>query len=222
MLEVTWEWIALDEPALDVANTVAVEKGVEHDLLAPEGEFARWAEAAAGSPGLGPDEAAALAPAKPGLLELRGHIRAALQTTATGCRRPRSRRSTGPAADRPSGRRSWPVRRSSGVHRARRKSACWPGTHARRWRSSPTARASCASAGRRRAACSTGRAAASNDGARSPAATAHASRATTRVSGWPSPRPPRQPWGSRDLPLAPPLAHPELATSIRLRQGRDG
>ncbi len=39
MLEVTWEWIALDTAALDVANTVAVDKGVQHDLLAPDGEY---------------------------------------------------------------------------------------------------------------------------------------------------------------------------------------
>ena len=90
MLDVTWEWIALDEAALDVANTVAVEKGVEHDLLAPEGEYARWAEAAADSPGLRPNEAAALVPARPRILELRGHIRAVLQATAAGERLPQA------------------------------------------------------------------------------------------------------------------------------------
>ena len=90
MLEVTWEWIALDEAALDVANTVAVEKGVEHDLLAPDGEYARWAEAAARSPELTPDEAAAIVRANPLVRELREHIRAVFKATAAGERLPKA------------------------------------------------------------------------------------------------------------------------------------
>ena len=82
MLEVTWEWIALDKAALDVANTLAVDKGVEYDLLAPDGEYERWARAAARSPELTPEEAAALAVARPRLLGLREHIRAVLHATA--------------------------------------------------------------------------------------------------------------------------------------------
>jgi predicted RNA-binding Zn ribbon-like protein len=82
MLEVTWEWIALDTAALDVANTVAVDKGVQHDLLAPDGKYERWAQAAAQSPELAPDEAAAITAARPRLLALREHIRAVLQATA--------------------------------------------------------------------------------------------------------------------------------------------
>jgi hypothetical protein len=39
MLEVTWEWIALDTAALDLANTVAVDKGVAHDLLTAAGDY---------------------------------------------------------------------------------------------------------------------------------------------------------------------------------------
>jgi predicted RNA-binding Zn ribbon-like protein len=84
MLDVTWEWISLDEAALDVANTVAVEKGVEHDLLTRNGEYARWAEAAARSRDLTPDAAAAIARAEPRVLELREPIRAVLQATAAG------------------------------------------------------------------------------------------------------------------------------------------
>lgn len=84
MLDVTWEWISLDEAALDVANTVAVEKGVEHDLLARNGEYARWAEAAARSPELTPDAAAAIVRAEPRVLDLREHIRAVLRATAAG------------------------------------------------------------------------------------------------------------------------------------------
>ncbi len=84
MLEVTWEWIALDTAALDLANTVAVDKGVEHDLLAPDGEYQRWAQAAAQSPELTPDEAGAITAAQPHLLELREHTRAVLHATAAG------------------------------------------------------------------------------------------------------------------------------------------
>jgi predicted RNA-binding Zn ribbon-like protein len=82
MLEVTWEWIALDTAALDLANTVAVDKGVQHDLLAPDGEYERWARAAARSPELPPEEAAAIATARPRLLGLREHVRAVLHATA--------------------------------------------------------------------------------------------------------------------------------------------
>lgn len=84
MLRVTWEWIALDAAALDVANTVAVANGAEHDLLAADGEYARWAKAAAGSPALDPDEAAALVDARPPVLELRERIRDVLHATAAG------------------------------------------------------------------------------------------------------------------------------------------
>jgi predicted RNA-binding Zn ribbon-like protein len=90
MLDVTWEWISIYEPALDVSNTVAVEKGVEHDLLAPEGEYARWAEAAARSPHLAPDEAEAIMRAAPSVLELREHIRAVLKAAAAGERLPKA------------------------------------------------------------------------------------------------------------------------------------
>ena len=84
MLDVTWEWIALDKAALDVANTVAVDKGVELDLLHPAGDYQRWAQAAARSPELRPDEAAAIAAARPRVLALREHIRAVLHATAAG------------------------------------------------------------------------------------------------------------------------------------------
>jgi predicted RNA-binding Zn ribbon-like protein len=82
MLAVTWEWIALDKAAFDLANTVAVDKGVAHDLLAAAGDYQRWAQAAAQSPELTPDEAAAIAFARPRLLALREHIRAVLHATA--------------------------------------------------------------------------------------------------------------------------------------------
>lgn len=90
MLHVTWAWIALDKAALDVANTVAVANGVEHDLLEPDGAYERWAEAAAESPELAPEEAAAIAAARPRVLELREHIREVLHATAAGERLPRA------------------------------------------------------------------------------------------------------------------------------------
>ena len=83
MLRVTWEWIGFEE-ALDVANTVAVADGGEHDLLAPDGAFERWAEAAAKSPALTPAEAAAVPSARERLLELREPIRAVIAATAAG------------------------------------------------------------------------------------------------------------------------------------------
>ena len=90
MLRVTWEWIALDEAALDVSNTVAVEKGVEHDLLAPEGEYERWAAAAAKSPALAPEEAEAIVSARGRVLELRESIRRVIAATAAGEPSPRA------------------------------------------------------------------------------------------------------------------------------------
>jgi predicted RNA-binding Zn ribbon-like protein len=83
MLRVTWEWLGLDA-ALDVANTVAVENGIEVDLLAPPGEYERWAAAAANSPALAPDEAKAISTERARLLGLREPIREVIASTATG------------------------------------------------------------------------------------------------------------------------------------------
>ena len=88
MLRVTWEWIGLDE-ALDVANTVAVANGVEHDLLVPDGEYERWAAAAAASPALDADEGAALVPARERVLGLREPLRRVIAATAAGDPPPR-------------------------------------------------------------------------------------------------------------------------------------
>jgi hypothetical protein len=49
MLRVTWEWLG-QEPALDLANTVAVVNGVDRDLLAPAGAYDRWAAAEGTAP----------------------------------------------------------------------------------------------------------------------------------------------------------------------------
>lgn len=83
MLRVTWEWLGFDA-ALDLANTVAVSNDVDHDLLAPEGEYERWAVAAAKSSALALDEASAIATARSQLLELREAIREVLRATAAG------------------------------------------------------------------------------------------------------------------------------------------
>jgi predicted RNA-binding Zn ribbon-like protein len=89
MLRVTWEWLGA-EAALDVANTVARSKDAEHDLLAPAGEYERWAAAAAKSPHLRPDEARALSTERPRLLGLREQIRDVLSAAAAGNQLPRS------------------------------------------------------------------------------------------------------------------------------------
>jgi predicted RNA-binding Zn ribbon-like protein len=90
MLQVTWEWLGA-EAALDIANTVAISGGVEHDLLAPVGEYERWAAAAAAaSPGLAPEQGRELRAARPSVLELREPIRRLLASTAAGEPPPRS------------------------------------------------------------------------------------------------------------------------------------
>jgi predicted RNA-binding Zn ribbon-like protein len=83
MMRVTWEWLGR-EPALDVADTVAVVDGVEHDLLAPPGEYERWAAAESESPELEGDQADALVPVRARLLELREPIRQLLAATVAG------------------------------------------------------------------------------------------------------------------------------------------
>jgi predicted RNA-binding Zn ribbon-like protein len=84
MLHVTWEWLGSD-PALDVANTVAISNGEPHDLLEPEGEYERWAtEAAERSPQLGAGASALLIKARPEVLDLRTRIRQVLAATAAG------------------------------------------------------------------------------------------------------------------------------------------
>jgi predicted RNA-binding Zn ribbon-like protein len=90
MLHVTWEWLGGD-PALDVANTVAISNGEPHDLVEPEGEYERWAtEAAARSPLLDADGAALLIKARPELLALRARIREVLAAAAAGDELPRT------------------------------------------------------------------------------------------------------------------------------------
>jgi len=80
MIQVTWEWLGA-EPALDVANTVTISNGVEHDLLEPEGEYERWAEIAAASHELDADPSVLLS-GRDAVLRLRIPIRAVLLAAA--------------------------------------------------------------------------------------------------------------------------------------------
>jgi predicted RNA-binding Zn ribbon-like protein len=85
MLRVTWEWLGQD-PALDIANTVAIVDGGEHDMVADPAEYERWAAAEAAALGLGDADAAALAAARSRLLELRPAVRAVIAAAAAGRR----------------------------------------------------------------------------------------------------------------------------------------
>jgi predicted RNA-binding Zn ribbon-like protein len=46
MIRVTWEWLG-QAPALDLANTVAVVDGEEHDLIGSSEDYAGWARSEA-------------------------------------------------------------------------------------------------------------------------------------------------------------------------------
>ena len=81
MLRVTWEWLG-QEPALDLANTVAVVNGVDRDLLAPAGAYHRWAAAEGIAARLPPADVARLLEAQPQMLRLRDVIRQALAASA--------------------------------------------------------------------------------------------------------------------------------------------
>jgi predicted RNA-binding Zn ribbon-like protein len=81
MLRVTWEWLGQD-PALDLANTVAVVNGVDRDLLAPAGAYDGWAAAEGAAAGLAPEDVAGLLEARPRVVRLREVIREALAAAA--------------------------------------------------------------------------------------------------------------------------------------------
>ena len=89
MLRVTWEWLGQDR-ALDIANTVAIVEGAEHDMLSDAHEYDRWAEAEASALQLDGDEAAALAAARSELLALRPAVRAVIAAAAAGQKPPRA------------------------------------------------------------------------------------------------------------------------------------
>ncbi|HEX2295732.1 MAG TPA: ABATE domain-containing protein [Actinomycetota bacterium] len=86
MLRVTWEWLG-QGPALDLADTVTIVDGEEHDLLAPEGEYARWARLEAEL--LPEGSFAVLCKGRRELMDLRAVVREVLGTVAAGERPPR-------------------------------------------------------------------------------------------------------------------------------------
>jgi predicted RNA-binding Zn ribbon-like protein len=89
MIRVTWEWLG-QHPALDIANTVAIIDGDEHDLIPTVGEYERWAAAEALALGLDDEESAALARARKQLLALRPAVRAVIAAAAAGRELPRA------------------------------------------------------------------------------------------------------------------------------------
>jgi hypothetical protein len=81
MIRVTWAWLGQGH-ALDLANTVAIERGGARDLLAPAGAFERWAAAERGALELEPSDDAALRGSKSALIALRGPVRDVLAALA--------------------------------------------------------------------------------------------------------------------------------------------
>jgi predicted RNA-binding Zn ribbon-like protein len=81
MLQVTWEWLGQDL-ALDIANTVSISDGAEHDLIARVSDYERWAAAEGSALGFDPDERLALGVARSQLLELRPAVRAVIAAAA--------------------------------------------------------------------------------------------------------------------------------------------
>jgi predicted RNA-binding Zn ribbon-like protein len=83
MIQVTWEWLGQD-PALDVANTVAIADGAEHDMIADAEEYERWAAAEVASLGWGAAERGTLMAARASLMRLRPAVRAVVAAAAEG------------------------------------------------------------------------------------------------------------------------------------------
>lgn len=81
MLDVTWEWLGMG-PALDLANTVAVEEGGEHDLVGSRDDYEEWARVEATF--LPRASSALLRRARPGLMDLRTRVRELLAAVAAG------------------------------------------------------------------------------------------------------------------------------------------
>ena len=91
MIKVTWEWLG-QGLALDLADTVTVEEGVEHDLIDSAREYARWADREAAY--LPEGYAATLKEGRGEVMRLRTAVRKALAAVAEGHPHPK------PAADR--------------------------------------------------------------------------------------------------------------------------
>ena len=88
MLHVTWEWLGQD-PALDIANTVSISDGTEHDLIAGMSEYERWAAAEESALGFDPYERSALGAARSQVLALRTAVRAVIAAAADSRELPR-------------------------------------------------------------------------------------------------------------------------------------
>ena len=87
MIRVTWEWLG-QAPALDLANTVTIEDGEEHDLLGSPTDYERWARSEAEF--LPQGSLRLLEQAQPQLLRLRTTVRGLL-ADMTADERPRVR-----------------------------------------------------------------------------------------------------------------------------------
>jgi predicted RNA-binding Zn ribbon-like protein len=83
VLRVTWEWLGQD-PALDIANTVSISDGAEHDLVASVSDYERWAAAEGSALGFDSDERSGLGAARVPLLALRPAVRAVIAAAAEG------------------------------------------------------------------------------------------------------------------------------------------
>ena len=81
MIKVTWEWLG-QGLALDLADTVTIEDGTEHDLIDSANGYARWAAREAAF--LPKELAAALDRGRSQLLDLRATVRDALAAVTAG------------------------------------------------------------------------------------------------------------------------------------------
>jgi predicted RNA-binding Zn ribbon-like protein len=81
MIKVTWEWLGM-APALDLANTVTIENGVEHDLISETENYRRWAEHEAHFMSAYPLDV--FEEARPSLMKLRETLRGVLGSLSSG------------------------------------------------------------------------------------------------------------------------------------------
>ncbi|HYO61635.1 MAG TPA: CGNR zinc finger domain-containing protein [Actinomycetota bacterium] len=81
MIKVTWEWLG-QGPALDLADTVTIEDGEEHDLIASAGDYERWARIEARF--VPASLAGSLARSRRELIELRTVVRDVVEAVADG------------------------------------------------------------------------------------------------------------------------------------------
>jgi predicted RNA-binding Zn ribbon-like protein len=88
VLHVTWEWLGQD-PALDLANTVSISDGTEHDLIAKVSDYERWAAAEGFALSCDPYERSALVAGRSRVLALRTAVRAVIAAAAESRELPR-------------------------------------------------------------------------------------------------------------------------------------